>query len=54
MDRPGPRVEGRIKPDGNGSGARSSGGGVERDAFFNTRVDPKMWVMERLGEITAE
>ena len=39
--------------DGFGIGARSIDEGVGRDTFFNTRVEPQMRIMERLGEMTA-
>ena len=53
VDQPAPKEEVRRKSDEHGSGSRSSGRGGGRDAVSNTRVDPQLRIMERLGEMTA-
>ena len=46
------KEEGRRKSDGNGFGARQSGGGGGRDASSNHGVDPQLWIIENLGNMT--
>ena len=53
MDRPAPKEEGCQKSDGHGIGESPSGGGCGRDVVFNNGVDPQLWIMERLVEMTA-
>ena len=51
VDWPTQREGVRCKSDGNGIGARLSGVGGGRDAFFNKGVDPHLQIMEILGEM---
>ena len=51
VDRPAQREGVRRKSDGHGIGARLSGVGGGRDAFFNKGVDPQLQIMEILGEM---
>ena len=53
MDRPAQKEEGRRKPDGQGMGASTSGGGGGRDALFDHGVDPQLRIMERIGDMTG-
>ena len=40
--------------DGNGFGARKSGGGVKCNATFNQVIDPQLQIIENLGSMTVE
>ena len=53
VDRPTPKEEGRRKSDGHGSRYRMSCGGGGRDSVHNIGVEPQLWIMERLGEMTS-
>ena len=53
VDRPVPKEEGRLKSDGHGSVAKSSGGGGGRYAVLNAGVYLQLWIMEILGGMTA-
>ena len=53
VDLPAPKEEGRRKSDGYGIGARPSGRGGGRYMVFNNRVDPQLWIIKRLGEMTV-
>ena len=53
MDHPEPKEEGRRKSDEHGIGARPSGGEGGRDEVFKNRVYLKLWIMEKLVEVTA-
>ena len=54
VERPAKKEEGRKKSDGNGFGARQSGGGGGSDAIFNHRIDPQLRIIYNLGNITLE
>ena len=54
MDRIAQKEEGLRKSDGDGMGARSSGGGGGCDAIFNHGIDPHLYIMERLGDMTGD
>ena len=49
VEKPAPKEEGRRKLDGNGFGARKSGGGC---IIFNHGVDPHLQIIESLGSMT--
>ena len=53
VDRPVQKKEGRRKSDRHGIGARPIGRGGGIDVVFDHRVDPQMWIMERLGDMMA-
>ena len=53
VDWPEQKEEGCRKSDGNCIGARPSGGGGGRDTIFNYGIDPQLWIMERLGDMTG-
>ena len=53
VERPVQKEEGRRKSDGNGFGARQSGGGGGRDAIFNHGIKPQLRIIENLGNMTV-
>ena len=50
---PTPKEERQRKPDGHGRGYRLSIGVGGQDSIHNIGVDPQLWIMEKLGDITA-
>ena len=53
VDRPAQKEKVRRKSDRHGIGAKPIGRVGGRDAVFNPGVYPQLWIMERLGDITA-
>ena len=53
VERSAQKEEGRWKLDENGFGARPSGGGGGHDTIFNHGINPQLWIMERLWDMTV-
>ena len=51
-ERPTQKEEGRQKSDGNGFGARQSGGGGRGGTIFNHGIDPQLRIIENMGNMT--
>ena len=53
VDRPAQKEEGRQKLDRHSMGARHNPVGGGRNTIFEHRIDPNMWIMERLDDMTG-
>ena len=52
VERLAQKEEGRRKSDGNGFGARQSGGGGGRNTIFKHGIDPQLRIIENMGNMT--
>ena len=50
---PAQKEDGRWKTDGHDMGEMPSGRGGGRNTVLNHGVDPQLWIMKRLGDMTA-